>query len=147
MQESGLVGRDACAAALREIAPIGNRLLALLSLPDSIYRHDSASFSSEPGRTIAAVASAMALGQALPSSFPDYGLHISPLGSSVFCTFVDRSRGVIAYSAIRNMYAGEGSWTAFEDALEGALAEARSLRERGVSFSFVVSTDGGTRMI
>jgi hypothetical protein len=142
--KSGLVSRGACIAALREIAPFGEKLLPLLCLPDSIYINaDGSSFSSEPGRTIASVASALALGQELPASFPDYGLHISSLGSSVFCTFVDRSRGIIVHSAIRNIYAGGGSWTAFEDALGEALAEARSLRERGEGFSFVVSTDGG----
>jgi hypothetical protein len=150
-EKVGDVSRESCLATLSSFAPMGKEIEALLNVPESLYSvggEDETSFSSVESDTGAArAASSLLRGFPFPSSLPDYGIHISNVGSSVFCTLVDRARKVIVTSEIRNLESEEGSWERFGLALKDAVSAAESYTKAKTPFDFVVNKEGVIRTV
>ncbi len=145
------VPRESVLAMLDSIAPLGKDLEALLNVPDFVFPVGSEgeiSFSSKESDTGAArAAGAILKGFPFPSSVPDYGIHMSSEGSSLFCTLVDRSRKIIVSAEVRNLESEEGSWKPFEFALRDALSAAESFKAAKTMFDFVVNKEGIIRAV
>ncbi|MEW6722712.1 MAG: hypothetical protein AB1324_05610 [Candidatus Micrarchaeota archaeon] len=143
------ITRAECMERLSEIAPVSQDVLGLLGLPQEIYLVSPApaSFSTDSGKTIAGVASALMFDSALPSDMPEYGVHISPQGSNVFCTLVDKKRKIIVCESISNMYAPNGSFVAFSDSVRDALDAVREQEAGGEPFSFIIFKDSVSRVV
>jgi hypothetical protein len=142
MTDANSVTREDCIGQLRRLAPMSDEQAALLGIPPRLYRIGESSFSSEAGNGIAKAAGALMLGGAFPPGLPDFGMHISSRGSNTFCTLVDRGRGIVVFDDIKNMYAGDGSWSGFLDNLAQAARLAESYRRGGKRFEFVIMKEG-----
>ncbi len=124
---------------------IPDEVVAQLGIPDRLYQHNPGSFSSSAELAVDPVAVSLYAGNALPlDAIPEYGLALFSHGSNLFCLLVDGTRRIIVFEAIDNMYARAGAcWTLFSRSLAAATERASS----GGGFHFVVSKDGGQRLV
>jgi hypothetical protein len=141
------VPRGSCFAILEvhSRAPLDERVRELINAPESLFRVGGdleASFSSDRDIGIGRAAGALLNGLPIPEGLPDFGIHLSERGSSLFATIVDRSRKVIVQAEIGSQYSDSGSWSAFGHALDDALAQSETMTARKSRFGFVVNKGG-----
>ncbi len=141
------IPKETCFAVLESEsrAQLGDSLKSLMNVPARLYAvpaDGAVSYSSEPERSIAKMAGAILRGFPLPTSLPDYGIHLSVQGSSLFCTLVDRSRKIIVQAEVSSQYSDSGSWSSFEYAVRDAVTQAESMQARSATFGYVINKGG-----
>lgn len=150
-EKGGDVTRETCIAILNTYAPMKKEMEELLAIPQMLFsvgKEGEASFSSREADTgTARAAAALLHGFPFPSTLPDYGIHISTKGSSVFCTLVDRSRKIVVTAEIRNLQSEEGSWAQFGLAVKDAVSTAESQSASNAKFDFVINKEGIIRSV
>jgi hypothetical protein len=138
------MSRDVCISVLEILAPVPESLKGKLNLPETMHSVSatSTSLSSEPGKSVMALAGFLLLGAPFPEGLPDYGIHITTSGSNTFAILYDSARKIIVCESVENVYAENGSWSSFESSLSDAVSAAGMFKREGRQFQFAVVKDG-----
>ncbi len=133
---------------MKNLASAPKELAEAFAMPDTLFLvGDSPSLSSDTSKGIASVFGSLMAGQALPNELPEYGIHISAHGSSLFCTLLDRKRKIIVCDSISGMYSGDASWGSFIRSVRDALSAVKEYKSGGEAFDFVVNKESNIRTI
>jgi hypothetical protein len=147
-EESLKVAKGEVLDMMKTLASAPKELAEVFAMPDSLFLvGDSPSLSSDTSKGIARVFGSLMTGQALPIDVPEYGIHISAHGSSLFCTLLDRKRKIIVCDSISGMQSENASWDSFIRSVRGALAAAKERQKSGEAFDFVVNKENSIRTI
>src|SRR4030095_5627420 len=136
------VSSRGCLERLSELAPLSPALEKLLRIPEGLFISGERGFttlSSDEQKTVARAFGSLVLGQELPKDLPDYGIHISSRGGSVFCMLLDKSRKILVLDTVKSGYVDSGSWESFSSSIEQALSRAESLSSSGQQFSLLIN--------
>ncbi len=118
------VGKREIIQGLKAFGVLSSTLLTKMNFPEHLFKLSTGNFSSDKKIPAYSITHARELEGYESKDFPEYSISIGERGSNVFCTFVDKKRGVLVSTSIKNMMAGEGSWEFFEHKLTSALDEA-----------------------
>ncbi len=129
-------------SALSQLAP---GIADQLAMPESLFELGPCSFSSDPALPASVVSGCFRARLGLPQRLPDYAIDVSQFGSSLFCTFIDKSRKVIA--GVRIGRTGEVDWDALTLAIREALRLSARLRASKRRFSYVMAGDDGAEPV
>ncbi len=117
-------------------------------MPDALYLvGDATSVSSDAAKGIGRVFGSLMAGEPMPSALPEYGIHVSEHGSSVFCTLLDRRRKIIVCDSISGAFSENASWDSFIRSVRDALGAVRERESGGEAFDFVVNKENSIRTI
>ncbi len=123
------IKREDCLLTLSEFAPVSQRLISLLCVPDRVFVIERGaslpSFTSSGDLSIAPLAKSMLFKLEAPADgeLPSFGIHLSQKGDAVFCTVYDRKRGVRIQEELGSVSKGGLSWTAVESALSSIVGQ------------------------
>lgn len=147
-EDSLKVSKAEALEMMKGLASAPKELSDALSMPDSLFLvGDTPSLSSEPSKGIARVFGSLIMGGPLPHDVPDYGIHISQHGSSLFCTLLDRKRKIIVCDSISSGYSENASWDSFIRSVDDALSLVRESEASGRAFDFVVNKENNVQTI
>ena len=118
------VGREDILLRLNAFGKMSSSLLKKMNIPANLFARDEGQFSSDKDVPAYSITHSKFLESYKPGDFPDYSISIGSRGSDVFCTLVDKKRGILVSTSIKSMMAEEGSWDFFEQQLDYALKES-----------------------
>ena len=143
-----VVRRESCIKALGAFAPLSERFISLLKLPDRLIQHGPASFSTgERGmgpETWQLIGSIKASGEFPPSllhPLPPFGIVVAEFGGTDMCAFTDYGRRILVAKSI--VMEDRHQWEPFQSALSTVLIYANSIP----SCDFIVSNGKTIRHI
>jgi hypothetical protein len=137
------ISREECLNLLRRIGTISDKDAGLLNIPEKVYLIEGPagsmpSISSDPEKGAAKVAGCILMDLPLPPDQPDFGIHFTSRGSSLYCTIVDKKRKVVVSEVISDGYTRRVDWGDFIYSLQDAVVGAEEKSMSGEKFDFVV---------
>ena len=113
--------------ALSVFGKLHPKLLEKMQIPDELHELLENSFSSDESKSGPSISRQGDFHSFDHKNAPEYSIVIGERGSNVFCTLVDKKRGILVSASIKNMFVSQGNWEVFEMQLDRVLPEATKL--------------------